>query len=116
MLGTIHCTDEQLSNSNHLGILECWLARALRLNFYFTCGDAWIGLCWYHLLILHFFISAKIGIFYIIFYSCLAGFFAVMLVGFFATLDEKTPTQKKMYSLIKGNPGLHTMMFANLWW
>lgn len=57
---------------------------------------------------------AKIGIFYIIFYSCLAGFFAVMLVGFFATLDEKTPTQKKMYSLIKGNPGMGFRPMPNI--
>lgn len=49
---------------------------------------------------------AKIGVFYVIFYSCLAGFFAIMLVGFFATLDERTPTMQKMYSLIKQNPGM----------
>jgi len=49
---------------------------------------------------------AKIGVFYIIFYSCLAGFFAIMLVGFFATLDEQAPTMTKMYSLIKQNPGM----------
>lgn len=49
---------------------------------------------------------AKIGVFYIIFYSCLAGFFAIMMVGFFATLDENAPTMQKMYSLIKQNPGM----------
>jgi sodium/potassium-transporting ATPase subunit beta len=49
---------------------------------------------------------AKIGVFYVIFYSCLAGFFAIMLVGFFATLDERAPTMTKMYSLIKQNPGM----------
>lgn len=49
---------------------------------------------------------AKIGIFYMIFYSCLAGFFAVMLVGFFSTLDSVAPTQQDMYSLIKSNPGM----------
>lgn len=49
---------------------------------------------------------AKIGLFYLIFYSCLAGFFAVMLVGFFSTLDESEPTQQGMYSLIKSNPGM----------
>lgn len=49
---------------------------------------------------------AKIGLFYLIFYSCLAGFFAVMLVGFFATLSDDAPTQQGMYSLIKGNPGM----------
>lgn len=49
---------------------------------------------------------AKIGLFYMIFYSCLAGFFAVMLVGFFSTLDNTAPTQQDMYSLIKSNPGM----------
>lgn len=49
---------------------------------------------------------AKIGLFYMIFYSCLAGFFAVMLVGFFSTLDNTAPTQQGMYSLIKSNPGM----------
>jgi len=49
---------------------------------------------------------AKIGVFYVIFYSCLAGFFAIMLVGFFATLDDNAPTMQKMYSLIKQNPGM----------
>jgi sodium/potassium-transporting ATPase subunit beta len=50
--------------------------------------------------------SAKIGLFYLIFYSCLAGFFAIMLVGFFATLSDTEPTQQGMYSLIKSNPGM----------
>jgi len=49
---------------------------------------------------------AKITVFYIIFYSCLAGFFAIMMVGFFATLDDTAPTMQKMYSLIKQNPGM----------
>jgi sodium/potassium-transporting ATPase subunit beta len=49
---------------------------------------------------------AKIGLFYLIFYSCLAGFFAVMLTVFFTTVDDTEPTQQGMYSLIKGNPGM----------
>jgi len=49
---------------------------------------------------------AKIGLFYIVFYSCLAGFFAIMLVGFFSTLDDRSPTMTHMYSLIKQNPGM----------
>lgn len=49
---------------------------------------------------------AKIGLFYLVFYSCLALFFAIMLAGFFATLDSRAPTQKGLYSLIKANPGM----------
>jgi sodium/potassium-transporting ATPase subunit beta len=49
---------------------------------------------------------AKISLFYIVFYSCLAGFFAIMLVGFFSTLDPQKPTMQDMYSLIKQNPGM----------
>lgn len=48
----------------------------------------------------------KIGVFYLIFYGCLAGFFAAMLAGFFTTLDDSAPTQQNMYSLIKSNPGM----------
>ena len=58
------------------------------------------------------FVSAKIGVFYLVFYSCLALFFAIMLAGFFATLDSRAPTQKGLYSLIKANPG-KTMMQIN---
>jgi len=50
-------------------------------------------------------IPAKIGLFYLIFYSCLAGFFAIMLMGFFTTLDDDHPKQTGLFSLIKGNPG-----------
>jgi sodium/potassium-transporting ATPase subunit beta len=49
---------------------------------------------------------AKIGAFYLVFYSCLAGFFAIMLVGFFATVSDDQPTMMDMYSLIKQNPGV----------
>jgi len=49
---------------------------------------------------------AKIGAFYLIFYSCLAGFFAIMLVGFFSTVDNRKPTMQDLYSLIKQNPGM----------
>jgi len=49
---------------------------------------------------------AKIGAFYLVFYSCLAGFFAIMLLGFFSTLDKTAPTMQKMYSPMKQNPGM----------
>lgn len=57
---------------------------------------------------------AKIGLFYLIFYSCLAGFFAIMLTGFFSTLKENEPTQQGMYSLIKGNPGMGFRPMTNI--
>jgi len=52
------------------------------------------------------FLPAKIGLFYLIFYSCLAGFFAIMLTGFFQTLSDDHPKQTGLFSLIKGNPGM----------
>lgn len=48
----------------------------------------------------------KIAVFYLIFYSCLAAFFAVLMVGFFQTIDPKRPTQMDMQSLLKSNPGM----------
>jgi len=55
--------------------------------------------------------SAKIGLFYLIFYSCLAGFFAIMLTGFFTTLSDNHPKQTGLFSLIKSNPGRPTVAF-----
>lgn len=49
----------------------------------------------------------KIGLFYLIFYSCLAGFFAIMLMLFFeSTVSNTIPTQTGANSLIKENPGM----------
>jgi len=58
---------------------------------------------------------AKIGLFYLIFYSCLAGFFAVMLTGFFATLSDEHPKQTGLLSLIKGNPGIAAFTLVMMW-
>lgn len=49
---------------------------------------------------------AKIGLFYLVFYSCLAGFFAVMLMIFFQCMDDVKPNMVGMNSLIKNNPGM----------
>lgn len=49
---------------------------------------------------------AKIGVFYLIYYICLAGFFAVSLLIFFTTVDDTEPSQTGFHSLIKSNPGL----------
>ena len=49
--------------------------------------------------------AVKITVFYIIFYSCLAGFFAALMAGFFLTIDPNAPTQRGKQSILKGNPG-----------
>lgn len=48
----------------------------------------------------------EITIFYIIFYSCLAGFFAINLAIFLNTLDTKLPRYYGKGSIIGVNPGL----------
>ncbi|KAJ8920639.1 hypothetical protein NQ315_004778 [Exocentrus adspersus] len=49
---------------------------------------------------------AKILLFYLIFYSVLAGFFAAMLAVFYQTLDARKPKWQLSSSLIGDNPGL----------
>jgi len=49
---------------------------------------------------------AKITIFYLIYYCCLAAFFAAMWAIFFTTIPTDQPKQTDMDSLIKGNPGM----------
>ena len=41
---------------------------------------------------LNIFLSVKIIVFYVIYYTCLAGFFMLMLLAFFATLYDEKPT------------------------
>ncbi|KAI1285956.1 Sodium/potassium-transporting ATPase subunit beta-2 [Halotydeus destructor] len=49
---------------------------------------------------------AKIIIFYIIFYACLAAFWALMLAIFYQTIDQQEPKWKLDESRIGSNPGL----------
>jgi len=49
---------------------------------------------------------AKIGLFYFVYYVCLTVFFAVSLIIFYQTLDNRKPSLVDMESLIKSNPGL----------
>lgn len=49
---------------------------------------------------------AKIGLFYLVYYGCLAGFFAIMLVVFFQTMTDEKPSLTEYQSLIKFNPGM----------
>ncbi|KAL3847632.1 hypothetical protein ACJMK2_018633 [Sinanodonta woodiana] len=48
----------------------------------------------------------EIGLFYLIFYSCLAGFFAAMMAVFYQTLDWNIPRLRGADSLLRQNPGL----------
>lgn len=56
--------------------------------------------------LLFIFISAKILLFYIIFYAALSGFFGAMMAVFFQTLLPGEPKWKLTQSLIGDNPGL----------
>ena len=48
----------------------------------------------------------KIIVFYIIYYAFLAGFFTLMLLVFFQTLNDREPTWQVDKSLIGTNPGM----------
>jgi sodium/potassium-transporting ATPase subunit beta len=48
----------------------------------------------------------KIGVFYVIYYAFLTGFFAAMLVIFYQTLDEKVPKWQNSNGIIGTNPGV----------
>jgi len=49
---------------------------------------------------------AKLLTFYLVYYSCLAGFFAICIAVFFTTLDKDHPRQQGYDSLVKANPGM----------
>jgi len=49
---------------------------------------------------------AQLCVFFLIYYACLAGFFAAMLSVFYFTLDSTEPRLKGSDSLLKQNPGL----------
>lgn len=51
-------------------------------------------------------ISVQITLFYIVYYSFLTGFFALMLLAFFQTLDDKRPTWIMDDGLIGNNPAM----------
>jgi sodium/potassium-transporting ATPase subunit beta len=50
-------------------------------------------------------LTAKIILFYLVFYAALTGFFAAMLVVFYQTLDNKMPKWRLDESIIGSNPG-----------
>lgn len=58
-----------------------------------------------HVASLNFYVLVKIGVFYIIFYLFLAGWFAGLLHAFYITLDHDRPTWYGDNSLIQNNPG-----------
>jgi len=57
---------------------------------------------------------AKIGAFYLVYYTCLAGFFAISLFIFFTTVDDNEPSQTGYNSLIKSNPGMAFRPMPNI--
>ena len=56
--------------------------------------------------IVTFLFIVKIIVFYIIYYAFLAGFFTLMLLVFFQTLNDREPTWQVDKSLIGTNPGM----------
>lgn len=49
---------------------------------------------------------AEIGLFYLVYYACLAGFFVGMLAVFYQTMDVDRPKLLGDSSLLRGNPGM----------
>ena len=50
-------------------------------------------------------ISVKIGVYYLIYYTFLAGFFMACLMIFYKTLDMKQPRWQNSNGIIGDNPG-----------
>lgn len=48
----------------------------------------------------------KIGVFYLVYYACLAGFFMLMLLAFFQTLHDDKPAWDSSNGIIGDNPGV----------
>ena len=49
--------------------------------------------------------AVKIGLFYIVYYTFLTGFFIGMLLIFYQTLDDKEPKWQNSNGIIGSNPG-----------
>ena len=60
-------------------------------------------------------ILVKIGVFYIIYYAFLAGFFMGMLLIFYQTLDTKSPRWQNSNGLIGANPGTQILNFVYIY-
>ena len=56
-------------------------------------------------------LSVKIGLFYVVYYTLLSGFFIAMLLIFYQTLDEKSPKWQNANGIIGTNPGKTSMFF-----
>ena len=50
-------------------------------------------------------LAVKIGLFYIVYYTFLTGFFIGMLLIFYQTLDDKEPKWQNSNGIIGSNPG-----------
>ena len=90
--------------------LQCFFMSVLSMINISTCllTSKYICMCFhtlYYIYILFFFFSVKIGLFYIVYYTFLTGFFIAMLVIFYQTLDEKVPKWQNSNGIIGANPG-----------
>lgn len=52
-----------------------------------------------------FMLVVKVTVFYLIFYACLAGWFAGLLHAFYSSLDDIAPSYYGNSSLLQNNPG-----------
>ncbi|XP_055869048.1 uncharacterized protein LOC106064913 [Biomphalaria glabrata] len=50
--------------------------------------------------------EAEIGLFYLVYYACLTGFFAATIAVFYETIDADNPRLQGTSSLLKANPGM----------
>jgi hypothetical protein len=59
--------------------------------------------------------AVKIGLFYIVYYTFLTGFFIGMLLIFYQTLDDKEPKWQNSNGIIGSNPGkTHLLLYLNI--
>jgi hypothetical protein len=60
------------------------------------------------------FFSVKIGLFYIVYYAFLTGFFMAMLFVFYQTLDDEVPKWLNSNGIIGDNPGMIFILLSTM--
>ena len=86
----------------------CSQSSYVYVNFQLLCSHLAFKFAYFNRTAILFLFSAKLITFYLVYYSCLAGFFAICIAVFFTTLDKDKPRQQGLNSLVKGNPGKFT--------